>query len=141
VTSPGDPSASADSSHCSKDVDSKAVNTVARFNIRPYWQAYFRRYHEKPNGVLCSRMSKVLAQLEREYAPADVLARFRRYLDRTSPEWFSVPHFAQSWIAWAPPADGPVFTPYHPVSKTVAVQDGKRERLIQVPVDDPRPAA
>jgi hypothetical protein len=86
-------------------------------------------------------MSKVLAQLEREFAPAAVLERFQRYLAATRPEFFSVPHFAETWAAWVPAQRAVTVTPYQPVSKTVSEEVNGRLRLIQVPLDDPRPAA
>lgn len=101
-----------------KGLESTAVPTAAKlhpkgaFTVKPYWFAYFDRYREKPNGVLCSRMSKVLAQLEREYAPGAVLERFQRYLMATRPEFFSVPHFAETWAAWAPAERNVLLTPY-----------------------------
>ena len=54
--------------------------------------------------------------------------------------YWTLARFAQYFQTWAPPSRSPVFTPYQPVSKAVAVQDGQRVRLEQVSLTDPRPA-
>lgn len=49
--------------------------------------------------------------------------------------------FAQFFETFAPPSHSPIFTPYQAVSKTVVETIGQRTRLIQVDINDPRPAA
>jgi len=49
--------------------------------------------------------------------------------------------FAEYFLTWAPPTRSPVFTAYKPVSKLVREEVGGRWRVIQVPIEDPRPPA
>src|SRR5882724_3194272 len=62
-------------------------------------------------------------------------------LDPEKARYWTPAKFAQYFETWAPPTRSPIFTPNQPVSKTVMETVSQRTRLIQVPVDDPRPAA
>ena len=49
--------------------------------------------------------------------------------------------FAARFMEFAPPSHSPIVTLHTPVSKTVVETVGQRTRLIQVDINDPRPAA
>jgi len=71
---------------------------------------------------------------------SEVQLSWRHYLKVTLPRFASPSKFAQTFGSWIAPTQEIVHLPYQPQTKWVAIPEGKRQRLAQVPISDPRPA-
>jgi len=110
---------------------------MAQSWISPYI-AIFQRYFGQPGRVAAVRMARALKDLDAMDSEACLL-RWENYCQATPYRFYSAERFAEVWEAWdelEPEKPAPKKT-----MKWVEERTGQRMRLVQVPLDDPRPEA
>lgn len=102
--------------------------------LSPYAQVWREELEGEPPW---GQMAKFLAPLEKKFGAAEVANALRRYL-REAGVYVSVARFSQTFGLWRERR-----ATHRPApekrTKFVAIQEGARQRLIEVPLDDPRP--
>ncbi len=99
------------------------------------WHTAYRG--EPPYGAI----GKFLKPLVETLPFSQVQIEWRHFLAQTPARFVSIPKFVATHGSYGPPTRSPVFTAYKPVSKTVREEVNGRWRLVQVPIEDPRPEA
>ena len=68
---------------------------------------------------------------------SEVQIHWRHYLKETPARFASPARFAATFGAWAPPSRSPIVMPR--TTKYVEIRENGRARMIEVPLNDPRP--
>ena len=95
---------------------------------------WYRAYH---GPAPIPQMAKLLRPLLETMPFSELQIEWRHFLAQTPAQFVSIPKFVATHGSYAPVTRSVVFTPR--TTKVVEIRENGRARMIEVPLDDPRP--